>query len=185
MSKDKSQRNLLNFLRSHNQSMAEHGFRIMTIQLQLRLLVLCHCCLNKRAFKEGWPWNPHPLPRHSLSLLIQNMGAGVYSLPYHVVQPYLRSSGLSLGGGTVLSTVALCWQISGTAQNPTPGQFPVISEWGLAHSTHLTLLIDVRRAQCKHWTSVCVYKSHYKHHQEWEKNKASLFTVWEREKKPF
>lgn len=42
--------------------------------------------------------------------------------------------------------------------------------------------MDVRKAHCKHQTSVCVCKTHYKHHQEWEKNKASLFTVWEREK---
>ena len=100
MSEVRSQRNLLNLLGSHNQSMANHKFKSKIVQLQLKLLLLFHHCLKKglsRSVGLNTPSLP-PSPSHSLSSVIQYMGAGMEPLPHHTVQPYLRPSRLSLGG---------------------------------------------------------------------------------------
>lgn len=110
------------------------------------------------------------------------MGLGVF-LPHPTPMSHtsLRSCYLGLGGHTVCSAGTWGQQIDLQHTEPCTSAAPLISRVGnrvrMPHP-----LMDVRKAHCKHQTSVCVCKTHYKHHQEWEKNKASLFTVWEREK---
>lgn len=177
MSEVKSQRNLLNLLGSHNQSMAKHKFKPRIVQLQLKVLLLYHHCLNKGLSRSVGLNTSPPSPSHPLAHWSNTRGLGCI--------PSLTTQSSSTWGplGWAWEAGALGQQITSVASNPAPEQVPVISEWDPACSMHLALLIDMRKTRCKHWTLVCVYNSHCKDHREWGRKNASLVIVWEKEKK--
>lgn len=167
--------NFLHFLRSHNQSTAGRGSEPTNVWLQVKVLAPHCCCLNKRAFKMvGLKTNPIPSQGIPLANWSKKWG-WAYSLPPPHSPPLPRA----IWAGPRRRHCGVCRNLrpADLQHSPEPCTLaaPIISEWGTAESICLTLLTDVRKAHCKHQISVCVYKSHYKHHREWEKNKASLF----------
>lgn len=138
MSKVKSQKNSLNFLRSHHQSMAELSLSSSSCWHPITAVQI------KKTFKENClNTDPYSLPRHSLSSLFQSVGVMVYSLPYHIVNPDLETHGWAKWGPGPAN-------LQHRPDPLRPKWSLLISEWGMTYSTRLVLLIDMRKAHCKH-----------------------------------
>lgn len=171
MLKVKSQRNASHFLRSHNPSRAEHGFEPTIVQFPARAL---------DAIMKGLPRSVGlimtPILSQSIHLVHWSKRWGLgNSTPPHGL--------MGVMGGRCY-TLHRSLGRADLQHSPEPHRLamPIVSELGMAQSINFALLMDIRQEACEHRTLVRVYKRHYKHHGEWEKNKASLFTAGERQK---